>query len=38
LNGRCGDSAQILHLRRQLHYLTGCEGEEACQEPMPLSP
>ena len=29
---------EILHLRRQLHYLTGCEGEEACQEPMPLSP
>ncbi|KAF7062480.1 hypothetical protein CFC21_069074 [Triticum aestivum] len=29
---------EVLHLKRQLHYLTGCEGEEASQEPMPLSP
>ncbi|KAF7094680.1 hypothetical protein CFC21_096974 [Triticum aestivum] len=24
---------EILHLRRQLHYLAGCKGQEACQEP-----
>ncbi|KAM0827486.1 hypothetical protein ACQ4PT_068194 [Festuca glaucescens] len=29
---------EILHLRRQIHYLTGCKGEEACQVHMPPSP
>lgn len=24
---------EILHLRRQLHYLAGCKGQESCQEP-----
>uniref|UniRef100_A0ACD5VB30 Uncharacterized protein n=1 Tax=Avena sativa TaxID=4498 RepID=A0ACD5VB30_AVESA len=29
---------EILHLRRQLHYLMSCKGEETSEEPMPPSP
>lgn len=29
---------EILHLRRQIHYLTGCKGEEACEGLRPPSP